>query len=313
MVSAKGDSVGRRFLFRLDGSKENDDFFRCRRGDDGCIAYSGTALSIGPGWIPDLIEVNVGEDPPCFTVTLIELEAVEITARVSCRKYLPESSTDIIQKLAAYLDIVRRQCQATADPRLAAFDSLAASLPTMRRFVVRSGGALRSSSGLLEVHDLLDQPGRVSIPYVPTANVARSSSFGGTRSFSREETDALRRTVRILHAVMTGHDHSSGTVHSWRNLRRKPLDTAASAQPERLPELHRLLSNKSASGMRLNCDQVARELADLWAATPGRGMTPAQVADAVQRFAPRSMKFSNQESMRAVYDLARSTLGEVAI
>ena len=54
----KPDSVRRRFLFRLDGAKENEHFFRCRRGDDGCIAYSGTVLSIGPGWIPDLIEVG---------------------------------------------------------------------------------------------------------------------------------------------------------------------------------------------------------------------------------------------------------------
>ena len=116
MDSAKDDYVTRRYLFRLDGSKENDEFFLCRRGQGACVAYSGTAMSVGPGWIPDLIEVE--DDETCFTVTLIELEAVEISALASCRKYLPESSLDIIQKFTAYLETVNRQCLATADPRL---------------------------------------------------------------------------------------------------------------------------------------------------------------------------------------------------
>jgi hypothetical protein len=313
MGSMKPDSVRRRFLFRLDGAKENEPFFRCRSGDEGCIAYSGTVLSIGPGWIPDLIEVDVNEDSPCFTVTLIELEATEIAARASCRKYLPEPSAAIVQNLAAYLEVIRRQCEATSDPRLAALDALAASLRNHAKVVVRSAGALRSSSDFLEVHDLLDQPGRVSIPPVATTTATRRFSFSGQRSFSREETDALRRSVRILHDVLTGHDHSGGTVHSWRNLRRRPLDAAVSAEPERLPEVHRLLSNKSASGMRLNCDDVSRELAGLWDKTSGKSMTPAHVADAVERFAPRSMEFSSQEAMRAVYDAARSLLHEIAI
>jgi hypothetical protein len=313
MDSTNGDCVKRRYLFRLDGSKDNDDFFVRRRDQGVCIAYSGTAMSVGPGWIPDLIEVDVEDEGTCFTLTLIELEAAEITARASCRKYLPESSLDIIQKFTAYLETVKRQCLATADPRLEEFDALSVALSGHPKLTVRTAGALRSSSDILELHTLLDQPERVATVSTPPLVVDQSLAFDGTRSFSREETDGLRRAVRVLHAVVTGHDHSGGTLHSWRNLRRKPLDMAVSKDPSRFGELHRLVSNKSASGMRLNCDLLAQELAELWSTVPGKRVSTADVVHAIQRFAPRAMAFSNQEPMRAVYDAARATLQEGAI
>lgn len=313
MDSAQGDRVKRRYLFRLDGSKDNDEFFLCRRGQGGCVAYSGTAMSVGPGWIPDLIEVDVDDDETRLTLTLIELEAAEITARASCRKYLPESSFDIVQKFTAYLETVKRQCLVTADPRLEKFDALSVALSAHPKVTVHTAGALRSSPDFLELHALLDQPERLATASTPVAIVDQGFPFGGTRSFSREETDGLRRTVRILHAVVTGHDHSGGTLHSWRNLRRKPLDMALSKEPDRFGELHRLVSNKSASGMRLNCEALAQELAELWSTVAGKQMTPADVAGAIQRFTPRSMGFSNQESMRTVYDAARATLQEGTI
>jgi hypothetical protein len=302
-----------RFLFRLDGSKENDEFFLCRRGQASCVAYSGTAMSVGPGWIPDLIEVDVSEDESSATVTLIELEAVDITARASCRKYLPETSVDVVQRFLAYLDTVKKQCLATADPRGEDFEALRNALLARPKVVVRTAGALRSSPDFLEMHALLDQPERVVFTSLPSAVVAQNLSFTGARPFSREETDGLRRTVRILHAVVAGHDHSSGTVHSWRNLRRKPLDIAVAKDPDQLRELHRLVSNKSASGMRLDCDRLAEELVVLWSMAGTNSMTRTDVAGVIQRFAPLAMAFSNQESMRTVYDSARVALKSVAI
>ena len=117
-----------RFLFRLDGSKDNDNFFTCRRQQESAIAYSGMAMAVGPGWIPDLIAVESIDNGTDYSVTLIELEASEIVARASCRKYLPESSTDIAQRFVAHLDSVLAQCKATADPRLEAFRSLREAL-----------------------------------------------------------------------------------------------------------------------------------------------------------------------------------------
>ena len=130
------------FLFRLDGSKDNDSFFTCRREHENAIAYSGMAMAVGPGWIPDLIAVESLDNGTDYSVTLIELEASEIVALASCRKYLPESSADIVQRFVAYLDSVMAQCQATADPRLNAFRSLRVALGNQVTVVVRTAAAL---------------------------------------------------------------------------------------------------------------------------------------------------------------------------
>ena len=102
MESRKG-TVKHHFVFRLDGSKENDEFFGKRRCLGDVVAYSGTAMLVGPGWIPDIVEVEILDNGSIFTITLVELEAQEITARASCRKYLPESSDAILQRFFEYL------------------------------------------------------------------------------------------------------------------------------------------------------------------------------------------------------------------
>lgn len=305
--------MNRRFLFRLDGSKDNDNFFTCRREQQNAIAYSGMAMAVGPGWIPDIIAVDSVDNGTDYSVTLIELEASEIVARASCRKYLPESSADIAQRFVAYLDSVMAQCQATADPRFDAFRSLREALGNQITVVVRTAGALRSSSDYLEVHTLLDQPERISLRPSQPSVAGQVFSFGGTLSFSREETDGLRRTVRILHAVVTGHDHSDSTLHSWRNLRRKPLDIAVAKERERFVQLDQLLGNKAASGMRLDCDRLVEELVNLWSPCSSHRLTSSEVADSVRRFVPVSMGFANQDSMRTVYEAARSVLKTHAI
>lgn len=179
--------------------------------------------------------------------------------------------------------------------------------------VVRTAGALRSSTDYLEVHTLLDQPERIGLRPSQPAFAGQVFSFGGTRSFSREETDGLRRTVRILHAVVTGQDHSNCTLHSWRNLRRKPLDISVAKDRERLVQLNRLLGNKFASGMSLDCDRLVQELVGLWSIYSRPNLVPSEVADSVRCFVPMSMGFANQESMRVVFDVARSVLKAHAI
>ena len=187
--------------------------------------------------IPDLVEVEIDDDGIVYTITLIELEALEISALVSCRKYLPEPSTEILHQFVAYLETVMSQCKATADPRLDDIRSLRMALGGQVRVVIHTAGALRSSTEFLEVHSLLDQPERMSISASPATITKKDFEIGGTRSLSREETDGLRRTVRILHAVVTGQDHSSGTLHSWRCLRRKPLDMAVARAKDRFHQL----------------------------------------------------------------------------
>ncbi|MCX5685320.1 MAG: hypothetical protein NT049_16815, partial [Planctomycetota bacterium] len=133
-----------RFIFRLDGSQENDGFFDERRSREDVVAYSGAAMLVGPGWIPDLVEVEVSDDGSRFTITLVELEAHEITARASCRKYLPEPSNEILQRFLEYLCGTTRQCKATADPRLVEFMKLQDALSKTTVVEVRTAGALRS-------------------------------------------------------------------------------------------------------------------------------------------------------------------------
>jgi hypothetical protein len=69
------------FLFRLDGGRENDDVLTRRRQAAPCVANSGTAMLVGSGWVPDLVEIE--ESGESLTITLIELEAAEIAAKVS--------------------------------------------------------------------------------------------------------------------------------------------------------------------------------------------------------------------------------------
>jgi hypothetical protein len=312
-MDSRKSSVKHHFVFRLDGSKENDEFFgkRCCLGD--VVAYSGTAMLVGPGWIPDIVEVESLDDASIFTITLVELEAQDITARASCRKYLPESSDAILNRFLEYLEGMVKQCQATTDPRLNEFMALQTALSRATRVEVRTAGALRSAADYLELHALLDQPNRLNITNGPPAANTESFDFKGNILFSREAKDGLRRTVRVLHAVIAGQDHSDGTLHSWHNVRRKPLDSAVAKSAPNYPLLNLLLQNKSPSGMRLDCDLLASELAALWSITGAHQWTATAIGETIRRFAPICIAFSGNDSMRDVFEKARSALQENAV
>lgn len=307
------NSMISRFLFRLDGSKENDDFFTRRREREKAVAYSGTPMKVGPGWIPDLVEVSLDQTNAVCRLTLIELEATDILARASCRKYLPEPSSAVVQGFVNYLGAVIFHCRVTADQRVGAFQELRDLLDGQVSIAVCTAGALRSSVDFLEEYSLIDQPGRLTVPSVQPVASSPEFVFRGNVSLSREETDGLRRTVRILYAVVMGHDHSSGTLKSWRNLRRKPLDMAVSKARQQFVELYKLLSSKTGSGMRIDCDRLAEEIAALWSESPHFRFTSAQVAEVVRDFVPVSMRFAEHESMRTVFKAARSILETGAI
>jgi len=91
----------RRFLFRLDMAKENEQFLALRQGRGVDQVYSGTPMKVGPGWIPDFFELAIDRDANVLSLTLIELEATDIVARASCRnphpKFLTFSSVTWIQ------------------------------------------------------------------------------------------------------------------------------------------------------------------------------------------------------------------------
>ena len=103
------------FLFRIDGAKDNDVFFNAVRTSMSYV-YAGLDIKVGSSsWSPDFIKMFVDESKN-IKLTLIELDATESIVRISCRKYLPENSTEIVRSFSNYLDRVIAQCQSTAHP-----------------------------------------------------------------------------------------------------------------------------------------------------------------------------------------------------
>src|SRR6266478_8809890 len=124
------------YLFRVDGSKDNDEFFASLRTSASHV-YAGVDFRVGAsGWIPDLVRIIVEDPPDRCSLTLIELEATESVALISCRKYLPENSAAILQAFTDYLDRLVRQCRSSADPREPEFAALKAVLSQVREVTV---------------------------------------------------------------------------------------------------------------------------------------------------------------------------------
>jgi len=293
-----------RFLFRLDGSKENDEFMTLRRTRDIDLVYSGTPMKVGPGWIPDFLEVSTDSATARCDLTLIELEATDIAARASSRKYLPENSSAIVQAFITYLNGVLSQCRATADPRLEAFQQLRDFLARSSSVTVRTAGALRTSPEFLEELLLIDQPEHQAVQLPQTPTPRDSFIFQGERLLSRVDGNGLRRTIRILDAVIMGRDHSGGTLKSWRNVRTKPLHKAVSAHADRYPGLQKLLFSRTDTGIQVNCDHLARELADLWSSSERMRVNQDQVVASITNLFPIALSLQEHEQMQRVFDQA---------
>jgi len=298
----------RPFLFRIDNARDNDEFMDLRRERHGDRLFSGTAIKIGPGWIPDYIELTTDEAKNETRLTLIELEANDATARASCRKYIPEPSAAIIEAFLTYLETVISQCRLTADPRLDGFRSLRETIAQSNKIVVQTAGAIRSSPDFIEVFPLLDQPDQNPLrPKPPTGKKHAEIHLRGARSLSRAEVDGIRRVVRLLYAVAAGKDDNGGLWKSHKNLRRKPLDFAIMRSPEDFPVLRQIVFLNPQSGAKLDCDKLLSELVALWA-NAGKKITEGQATTWVQAFFPTAMKFRAQQSMQSIFAEARVIL-----
>jgi hypothetical protein len=297
-----------KYLFRLDMAKDNEEFLALRRARQVDHVYSGTPMKVGPGWIPDFVEIVVDAESSTCQLTLIELEATEIPARASCRKYLPESSSDVLRAFHDYLDTVISECRSTADSRIGAFEQLRVFMTSCSTVAVHTAGALRTSADFLEDLPLMDQP-EFRMPHVTASAESPSSfSFRGERRFTRAESEGVRRAIRLLHAVVIGRDHSGGTMKSWRNLRQKPLENAASKESARYPELHKLLTSQTKFGFSVNCDKLAAELALLWRGPGYESLTPDRTAAIITSFYPVAASIARHEPMQNVFDRARDAV-----
>lgn len=152
------------FLFRFDGSRDNDDYLEQGRAR-GYIVFAGIEMRVNAGWVPDFMRVVLDEPTARCTLTLVELEADANSARVSARKYLPESASSIVEGFLAYLERTLAQCRATADPRHKSIHELITTIRGSQNIAVTTAGALRNRFVFIEELPLIDQaPVDVSRP-----------------------------------------------------------------------------------------------------------------------------------------------------
>jgi len=302
----------RRFLFRLDGSKDNDAFFAARQARDGGVAYSGTPMKVGRGWIPDLVEVAWDQDRHAVELTLVELEATETAACAACRKYLPEASNSILAAFASYLDAVIAQCNVTADPRTSDVRELRNALELGTSARVRTAGALRSDVEFVEEWALIDQAERSSVPAAVRTSATRPLVLDGQISLTRGETDGLRRAIRVIYAVVIGLDRSAGTLGGWCKLPGQPLNNAGEQGGGGFPELRQLLVNQRA-GTRVDSARLVAEMAQLCAASKGYRLDAPQIATVLGEYAPVVQRVRKHEAMNTVFEQARVALRPYAV
>jgi hypothetical protein len=295
------------FLFRFDGSRDNDRYLECARAR-GFVLFAGKELRLGPGWIPDYMRVVVEDEGRSCKLAIIELEADANTARISARKYLPESSQSVVDALFAYLERACIRCRATADPRLESITKLKDILQECETIVVVAAGCQRDSFDSIEELPLIDQdhglrPTRANAERKPR----RGFVLNGDVTLSPVEHKNLSRTVLILDAVVRGWDKSGASFRNWRSSRAQPLRAALRADPGQFSELGVLmLGNKL--GVQVDVDRVAAELASVWTSLSRRQYTPDSVLRALQQYLPIASGLPSSIAVREAFEKARPFL-----
>ena len=298
------------FLFRVDGAKDNDEFFASFRSGVFC-AYAGIDFRVGrAGWIPDLVKVVVDDSSSHCSLTLIELEATESVALVSCRKYLPENSSDIVAAFMNYLDRVIRQCRSTADTREAAIAHLRELLVEVEHVTVLTAGALRASASFVEELRLIDQPGHTLRPVAAGQNGAKQQRvFQGVLRLSQREAQALSRSILILDAVIRGFDQSAATFKQWRGqARSQPLKYLLARNAAAYSCLRAFIFE--TRGLTLDLEPVLAELAMIWSSESEKNMDLDLARRLITNYYPIATTIKSHERMEAVFGTAHVFLSD---
>jgi hypothetical protein len=295
------------FLFRFDGSRDNDRYLEFARAR-GFVLFAGKELRLGPGWIPDYMRVVVEDEGRSCKLAIVELEADANTARISARKYLPESSQSVVDALVAYLERACIQCRATADPRLPSIMRLKEILQECETILVVTAGCQRDSFDSIEELSLIDQdhgPRRSA-----QDNVEKKASrlvLTGDVSLSPLEHKNLSRTVLILDAVVRGWDKSGASFRNWRSSRAQPLRASLRADPGRFSELGVLMLGTKL-GVQVNVDRLAAELGSIWTSLSRKQYAPDSVVRALQQYLPIASGLPSSIAVREAFEKARHFL-----
>lgn len=272
------------YLFRFDGAKDNDEFFKNAMKQGIENVYAGIAMQVGHGWIPDFLLVSRDEAQQQCTLTLIELESKGPDALISSRKYLPEKSKDILVAFRNYLDNVLDRCRTTADPRISAIEDLQAFLERASTIKIETACALRSDPAYLEKLPLADQPQIGIVSYSRSSNSQSSPAFKvpslafeGQRSLTPYETGGFNRAILILDAVVRQKDHSAARLKGWLDPRRNPLHKTMSHSQDDFPALFDFLASDKNSGVQITFEPFFAELSTFWSGTTNKQVNPDRI------------------------------------
>ena len=293
------------YLFRIDMNKDNDAFFN-KSKTSASYVYAGIMMGVGSSsdWIPDLIEVIITESNG-IKLRLIELEAQESSARISSRKYLPESSVSILQTFCDYLERIIKDCRSRADSRENAFLELKTTLSGAKEIRVTSVGALRSTAAFVEELPLIDQPKNLS----QTKTVEKilqedSPSFQGILKLSGDRAATLGRAILILDAVIREQDHSDAKFKTWRAQdRSQPLKRLLKKNETSHPFLRAFIF-KTNTGTTLDFEKILLECAVIWI------LNPEIVRDHINGFFPLAIGIAPNDRMPMVFEKARAFLSK---
>jgi hypothetical protein len=303
------------YLFRIDMAKDNDLFFAAMR-PSASLVYAGVDFRAGAGaWIPDLLRIAVEQPTGRCSLTLIELEATETVAMVSCRKYLPENSADILKAFNDYLDRVIRQCRSTADSRESEFAQLKAMLSDTSHVTVTTAGALRSSTTFVEELLLIDQPRVTGTRRAVQENLQQSQRiFRGIIRLGRLEAEAMSRCVMILDAVIRRCDHSNTRFEIWRKGRKNsPVKFLLEQSNGSNPVLRSVVLESKIAGLTMDFAQMLSELVEIWSVVRERQLDVENVRGVVSRYFHIATAIKGHEQMVGIFETARKQVAEVAI
>lgn len=299
-------SESQTFLFRFDGSPENDAFLEEARSQ-GHLVYAGISMQLEHGWILDFLEAVLSRNETSCALAIVELEAKPSTARVSARKYLPESSSELVANFCRYLVRVIDRCRASADPRAENIQALYDVLVRPSAVVsVWTVGALRQAPYFVERLPLIDQGALPeSSDWRPQQGLQRS--LGGKVTLSPRNHKTLSRSILILDAIVREWDKSDATLRAWVNLRSQPLRQQIRNAPHDYPALTSLLLTTKL-GVQIVTEDVAQEISTIWNQFQSGMHSADSVVLALEAFLPIDRSLDPNASVRIAFEKARTVL-----
>ncbi len=301
------------FLFQTDCAENNNAFFKSQK-DVAVVFYRGAGLQIGSApWIPDGIRVDLieGQFGSCL-LTLLELEATRSEALKSSRKYLSEDRGAILFAFREYLRRKIADCKSTADPREESLTHLENAFRGMIPVVVKTAGALRSSTWNGQLEEELTIAGN-SLHYQPhdsrldedlttEEDLRQAPLLRGNFRLDVEKARALRRCFLILDAVIRQDDHSSATIHSW--LPKSPLKSLLKRMNEKPQDLVRFIfPTDSNKGIKLDFETLLSDLVEIWSKHDGK-LDRELGRYLISNYFPIAVGIGGNEKMDRIFEIA---------